>query len=85
MACGAASAAQQSTPRNRPRYRVLSGSVPNQLWFFCNGSRAHDGRCRTRGSSLGRGSGGPISTSRSVPRNTNQCPPPGACAETRGS
>jgi hypothetical protein len=64
---------------------VRAGSQPNQLWFFCNGSLAHDGREGTRRSSLGRGSGGPSSTSSSLPRNTNQWASPGASQKTRCS
>src|SRR5712671_3404732 len=79
------SAAQQSTPASRPRYSVRAALDPNQLWFFCNGTRAQDGRERTRGSSEGRGSGGPISTSSWSPRKTNQYPSPGALQKDKCS
>src|SRR5919198_675210 len=78
------SAAQHCRPFRHPRYSVRSAVAPSQLWFFCNGSRAHAGRAFTRGSSLGAASG-PISTASSSPRNTNQCASPGASQLTAGS
>src|SRR5260221_188563 len=65
------SAAQHCMPASRPRYRVLAAPEPSQLWFFCNGSFAQAGLALTRRSSLG-ATVGPISTSSSSPRNTNQ-------------
>ena len=43
VASAPSSAAQQSTPPSRPRYRVRAGSEPNQSWLFCNGSFAQAG------------------------------------------
>jgi hypothetical protein len=78
------SAAQHWVPLSSPRYRHRIAADPNQLWFSCNGSLAHAGRARTRGSSEGRSSG-PISTSSWSPRKTNQWPSPGASHVTQCS